>query len=111
MIYDVVITQSAEAAFHKEATYIAEDSGYRSRAVDWLKKAYALTDTLEEMPRRCTTAPENDHLTYEVRKLNHHRHFILFTIDDETKTVYVIGCRGGMRLPRPGDLPDEVPSE
>ena len=75
-----------------------------------MKQAYALADTLEEMPRRCTKAPENDHLSYEVRKLNHHRHFILFTIDDEAKTVYVIGCRHAMRLPRPGDLPDEIPA-
>lgn len=95
----------------REAAYIAEDSGYRSRAVDWLKQAYALTDTLEKMPRRCTIIPENNPLPYGVRKLNHHRHFILFTINDETKTVYVIGCRYGMRLPRPDDLPDEAPSE
>jgi len=111
VIYDVVITKSAETTFHREATYIAEDSGHQSRAVDWLKQVYALIDTLEKMPRRCTTAPENDHLPYEVRKLNHHRHFILFTINDETKTVYVIGCRHGMRLPRSGDLSEKAPPQ
>lgn len=109
MRYNVVVTDDAEAAIRREAEFIVEDSGFASRAVDWLLRAYALIDTLEESPRGCALAIENEFRPYEIRKLIHGRHQILFTIDDESRTVYVIGCRHGMRLPRPDDLPDDAP--
>lgn len=109
MRYRVVVTADAEAAILREATFIAEDSGIPGRAVDWLVRAYALVETLYESPRGCALAAEDEHCNYEVRKLIHGRHLILFTVDDESETVYVMGCRHGMRLPRPDDLPSDKP--
>jgi len=103
MNYSVGITHRAEADFLREAKFIAEESGHQSRAVDWLTQAYELIDSLEQFPRRYPLAPENALVRYEVRKLNHGRHFILFTVDEEQKRVYVLGCRHGMRLPHEQD--------
>ncbi|MFA9478779.1 type II toxin-antitoxin system RelE/ParE family toxin [Phycisphaerales bacterium AB-hyl4] len=65
----------------------------------WLEGLWDAVDTLETWPTRCSLAPENAYRPFEIRKLNHGSHLILFTINKEQATVYVIGLRHGMQEP------------
>ncbi|MGF1632247.1 MAG: hypothetical protein ACFCVE_00195 [Phycisphaerae bacterium] len=69
---------------------------------------YEAIDTLDFLPRRCNLAEEDAHRPYEVRRLILGRHLILFTIDDATGTVYILGLRHGARLTRPDPLPGSL---
>jgi len=43
---------------------------------------------------------------YEIRRLLIGDYILLYTIVEETRTVWVIGFRHGSRLPRPDNLSD-----
>lgn len=105
--FRVHITHAGETAFLREARFIAESSGYPSRAKDWLSGLHDRAETLELYPHRCGLAEEQAYRDIDIRKLNHHNHLILFVVDDPGQIVYVIGCRHGASRPRPGDLPTD----
>ncbi|HZO30164.1 MAG TPA: type II toxin-antitoxin system RelE/ParE family toxin [Chloroflexota bacterium] len=59
--------------------------------------------TLEEFPRRCPLAPENDDFDVEIRHLLYGEFRILFTVDDNV--VRVLHVRHGARSSvTPGEL-------
>jgi len=102
MTYEVRITDEACGAIDAQADYIAEESGFPGRGVEWLLECYALIDTLETFPSRCAFAPENERRDYEVRKLNFGSYLIFFRVDEDAKVVHVTGFRHGMR-----EVPDQ----
>ena len=63
------------------------------------------------MPGRCAFAPENEFREYEVRKMNAGADLLLFTVDDDTHTIWAIGFRHGRRLSRPEALQAVVPDD
>jgi hypothetical protein len=67
-------------------------------------------DTLDDMPRRCSTAKEDRRRPYKVRKLNVGGYLWLFTIVEAAETVWVIGFRQERMMHRPDDPPEEPPT-
>ncbi|HEY8751801.1 MAG TPA: type II toxin-antitoxin system RelE/ParE family toxin [Tepidisphaeraceae bacterium] len=109
MKYTVEITESALETIHAQARYIAIDCQSPLNAGRWLEQIWDAIDALAQSPTRHNLAPENDFKFYEVRRVLVGQYLILFTVSDETHTVWVIGFRHGSRLPRPTELPDVVP--
>ena len=64
-------------------------------AANWYNSIMEALYTLEEMPRRCALAPENEDFKDEIRQLLHGKrrdtYRILFTVQGET--VYVLHIR------------------
>ena len=73
-----------------------------------LEKVWETIDSLEGNPRRGAKAEEDSYVEYEVRQLVVGGILLLFTVDDERKTVWVMGLRHGHRLVRPDDLPSDL---
>ena len=111
MTYRVAITASAQASIFEQARYIAVDREAPLNAQRWLESVFDAADTLAALPHRCSLAPENEFRDFEIRRLLVGKYFLLFTIVEEEKTVWVIGFRHGGRLPRPDELPDAPPEQ
>lgn len=111
MTYTVRITPDAEASIGAQARYIAIDEQAPLNAARWLERIYAAADSLDEWPRRCAVAEEDRFRPYEIRKLGIDGYLLLFTIVDETNTVWGIATRHGRQQPRLDDLPGTVPVE
>jgi len=108
MTYSVRITPLAEAAIREQARYIAIDCKAPLSAARWLSRIFTAANTLDTWPRRCSKAEEYRYRDYEVRQLDVQGFLLLFTVVDETKTVWVIGARHGRMQPRPDELPGDV---
>ena len=108
--FRVEVTDVAMAAITAQASYIAHDAHAPLGAQRWVDRVWEAVDSLREFPRRAPRAEEDAYVDYEVRELVVGTHLILFRIDDERETVFVIGLRHGHRLPRPGDLPESPDS-
>lgn len=111
MTYSVEITDSALEAIRAEARYIAVDCQSPLNASRWLQRVLRAVEGLERMPRRYGLAAEDAFKPYEVRRVLVGDCLILFTVEDKTRKVWVIGFRHGTRLARPQDLPDELPGD
>ena len=105
--YAVEVTETALASIRAQARYIAEDMRAPADARHWLERLWDAVDSLERWPRRAPLAEENAHVEYEVRKRIVGDFLLLFTIDDEERTVWILGLRRGQRMARPGDLPED----
>lgn len=93
------------AAITAQARYIAVETEAPRIAQLWLARIWDAVDSLEQWPLRTSKAKEDDYVGYEVRQLVVGNHLLLFTVEEERRTVWIIGLRHGKRLPRPGDLP------
>lgn len=109
MIYDVRLTAQTREAIYAQARYIAEDCGAPRNAAKWLDRIMEAIESLEKFPRRCALAAENDHRPYEIRKINVGGYLVLFTVDDDARTVTMIGFRHGRQRESPDALPDHAP--
>ncbi len=105
MSYRVIITDQALARIDEQTAYIAVEAEAPLNAARWLSRVLAAADTLGSMPRRCPKAPESGHHPFELRALNIDGFLLLFTIDDDDRTVRVLNARHGRQLPRPDELP------
>lgn len=103
--YEVRLTDGATRAIVAQARYIATKASSPINAARWLQRVQQSVESLERWPLRAATAEENDHCGYEVRQLTVGSHLLLFTVDEDHQTVWIIGLRHGHRLPRPSDLP------
>jgi len=106
--YAVEVTHTTAAAIVEQARYIAIDQQQPLNARGWLESAWDAVDSLETMPRRCALAPENENVPYEVRSISAGSTSLLFTVDEERSTVWVIAVRGQGQLPRPERLPGSL---
>ena len=111
MTYSVRITPAAEASIREQARYIAIDEQAPLNAARWLKRIYDAAESLDQWPRRCALADEDRYRPYEIRKFGVDGYLLLFTIVDETNTVWVIATRHGRQLPQIDHLPQDVPIE
>jgi plasmid stabilization system protein ParE len=95
MKYRVIISDDALWGVRRFLEYIADGEQQPLPAFRWWEKALAKIGTLERMPRRCPLAPENDRSAYELRMLIIDRCLFIFHVDDETRTVRIVGFRHG----------------
>lgn len=103
--YAVELADAALAAIQSQARHIAVDGQAPLNAQRWLQRVWDAIDSLEQWPRRAPKAEEDALVDFEVRELVVGSHLLLFTVDDERRTVWIVGLRHGHRLPRRGDLP------
>jgi plasmid stabilization system protein ParE len=102
--FSVCNTFTAEHAMLDQVDYILQQTQSMRPADEWLDTTRQAISTLVFLPRRFPLAEEDAFRPYEIRRLIHGSHLVLFTIDDEADTVYVIGLRHGSRLPRADGL-------
>ncbi|NET91133.1 MAG: type II toxin-antitoxin system RelE/ParE family toxin [Kamptonema sp. SIO1D9] len=97
--YQVIIQPSAEKGI-KEAYFWVSDYSPR-QARSWLEGLYRAILSLEQMPRRCSFAFENNFFTEEIRQLLYGKgkntYRILFTVTE--KTVHILYVRHGNQQP------------
>jgi plasmid stabilization system protein ParE len=98
MIYRIDFSSTAkseaDAAFLRFAQFTSSD-----RAQNWYQGLVKAIASLQEMPRRCAIAPENEFFSQEIRQLLYGRgqskYRILFTVlDDQTiPTIRILYIR------------------
>lgn len=93
MTYTVFIEPPAYVEIEEAYLFIRQDSP--GNANRWFNSLLKAIDSLQEMPRRCPVAPENDVFEEEIRQLIHGSYRILFTIDGSE--VHVLHVRHGAR--------------
>lgn len=95
MTYHVIIQPQAEADL--DAAYLRMRARAPQAAARWFVDIVEAINSLEQFPRRCPLAPENDYFEEEIRQLLYGRrdnvYRILFTIQDDT--VHVLHVRHG----------------
>jgi plasmid stabilization system protein ParE len=106
MPYRVETTARAERdADSLLSRLIAQEAG--ETGLRWFEGLEKAIMTLADMPERCSLAPENTQVPFEVRQLLYgrkpHLYRILFTIEGDT--VYVLHIRHGRRRPLTRLLP------
>lgn len=99
----VILTPQAIADAHAAVEYIQQVAP--SRAASWLAGLTEAVHSLEEMPRRCATAPEAELLGVELRQLLYGRRpgvyriiFRIYSTPDGAEEVRVLAIRHGARV-------------
>ena len=103
--YRVRVTATAAEAIERHAHFIAHEQHALGSARRWLEAIWDAVHSLHALPNRARLAEEDASVDYVVRRLVVFQHILLFTVDEERSTVFVIGVRHGHRLPRPKELP------
>jgi plasmid stabilization system protein ParE len=102
--YTVLIPGPIEAKILEQARYIAVEGQSPLNAGCWLDRVLSAVESLSTLPKRCPLAIENAFRPYEIRSLNIDGFLVLFTVDEEAKTVLVLNVRHARQLPRPDEL-------
>ena len=97
--YVVEIDRGALAEIEEAYLWLTQEAP--EYAPTWFHSLLDATDTLEHFPQRCSLAPENDLVDFEVRHLLHGKgravYRIIFTIVEST--IRVLHVRHASRLP------------
>ena len=104
--YKVCVSSFAADQIAEYGAYIAEKSGFDEIANRWMYLVYEVMQKLHYMPRRFTFAEENQYRDYDIHRQIIGDYLALYTVNDETMTVQIIGFRHGRKLPRPDELPE-----
>jgi plasmid stabilization system protein ParE len=94
--YRVVVTPEAQAGIREALFYIHERSPLNAER--WLQGLYRRIETLEKHPDRCAFARERPYLKGDLRQLIFKSHRIVFKVENDERTVYVLYVRHGKRL-------------
>lgn len=102
------VKPSALATQHIEETYLWIHESNPGVADKWFNGLMTALDSLKDSPRRCSIIPEQDDFTQEIRHLIYQKKYrIIFTVQDEEETVYVLAVRHTARKPlESADLED-----
>ena len=93
--YRVIVTPEGQAGIRESFMYIKERSPLN--AARWLKQLYSEIDTLERFPERCPHAREREYLEESLRQHVFKSHRLIFQINEESDTVYVLYVRHASR--------------
>ena len=105
--YRVSVSSAATDKIAEYAIYIAEQSCSLDVADRWIDRVFDAIDGLDFFPQRFGLAEEDAHRDFEIRRLVIGNYLALYHVNDDAKTVRVIGFRHASRLPRPEELPDD----
>lgn len=97
MAFDVEITDPARDDIDDAVAFIARTSTATARK--WKTEMQALILSLQEMPGRFALIAEAGELGLPYRSALHHSHRVIFRIDEEKNTVYVVRVYHGARRP------------
>lgn len=99
MTYQIVVDRDAKASILTFVRYIAEEQCMPETAQRIFLRIWDAIESLDQHPRRCPLAPENDFSSLEIRMRFVTGCLILFHVEDKTQTVNVIGFRHGKQMP------------
>lgn len=103
MVFRVETTEPADQDIEETLAFIAEDSP--TAAARWLEEFSEIIYSFREMPSRFPLIQEASEFPQTYRCAHLHSHRIIFRIDEDEKTVYVVRVYHGARRPlEPGDL-------
>lgn len=97
MTFKVEISEPAEFDLAEVFDYIAADS--IAMAEKWLKGFTEILSSLEEMPYRFPEIPESKVMRSSYRATLHHSHRIVYRVDEEFKTVFIVRIYHEARRP------------
>ncbi|RUS96994.1 hypothetical protein DSM106972_085440 [Dulcicalothrix desertica PCC 7102] len=99
MAFQVKVTQTARTEIDTAYSWLNERNP--DYADKWFRGLMNTIASLQEKPRRCALAPENDALASEIRQLQNgksrNKYRILFTIREDT--VFVLHVRHSSQAP------------
>jgi plasmid stabilization system protein ParE len=91
MRYRIEYTATSEQELEQAYRWILERSQSPQIASNWFNGITRAIDALDELPKRCGFAPENDYFAEEIRQLlysqRHGQYRILFTLREETVVI------------------------
>ena len=93
--YHVIVTPEAQAGIRHALEYIHENAP--ANAARWLQELYKQMDTLERFPGRGAFAREREYLDEDLRQLVFKSYRIVFQINEQENTVYVLYVRHAKR--------------
>lgn len=91
--YNVIVEPQVEVEITDVCRWIARHSPVN--AARWVAAIEVAVCSLDQLPQRCSVAPESESFGYEVRQLLHGQYRILFTIRENN--VHVLHVRHGAR--------------
>lgn len=97
MAFDVEITDPARDDIDDSVMLIAQNSTAAARK--WKTELQSLILSLQEMPGRFPVIPEAGALGLPFCSAPHHSHRVIFRVDAENNTVYVVRVYHGARHP------------
>jgi mRNA-degrading endonuclease RelE of RelBE toxin-antitoxin system len=100
---------AARAARDLEILYVGKNVPESPAATRWFSRLEQAVDALEAHPERCPLAPEGRRLKRTLRHLLYgakpHVYRVIFEIDEERRTVWILHIRhGARRRLKPSDL-------
>ena len=106
--YRVIVAPVAAKSIADYGQYIAEVAGKPETAERWVNHVYDKISTLDAFPQRHALAEENGQREYEIRRQIIGNYLVLYSIDEASLTVHVVGFRHGHRLPQSEILPEKL---
>jgi len=108
MKYKVIIQPPALADIEGAYRYIHERAP--TRAPDWLDKLYEAMESLEELPKPCSLAPESNEVGQDIRQMLYGKrggvYRVLFVVlDDQVRILHVRHAAREFLKPDEIDLP------
>ena len=97
MAFSVEITDPARDDIDDAVTFIAQKS--RPAARKWKTELQSLILSLQEMPGRFAVIPEAAEMGMLYRSAPHRSHRVIFRVDEQKNTVYVVRVYHGARHP------------
>ncbi len=97
MAFDVEITDPARNDIDDAVAFLARKS--TTAAWKWKTALQALILSLNDMPGRFAVIAEAGELGLPYRSAPHHSYRVIFRIDEEKNTVYVVRVYHGARRP------------
>ncbi len=97
MAFSVEITDPARDDIDDSVAFIAQKSQLAARK--WKTELQALILSLQDMPGRFAIIPEAAGLEMLYRSAPHRSHRVIFRIDEQANTVYVVRVYHGARHP------------
>ena len=90
-LYTVIILPDAEHAIRLRAAYIVKRSGFVNTARKWVTKTKKFCYSLSRFPYR---GRDRSDIYPNLRTIPHDGDIVAYTIDETTKTVYVVALTG-----------------
>jgi plasmid stabilization system protein ParE len=104
LAYRVKVGLAAKLDAKEHARFIITKAAPEA-ATRWLRILQKKVASLQEMPYRFDVIPESTDLEHEYRQFMHFSHRVIYRIDEQKATVYVVRVyHGGRKSPRSKDL-------
>ena len=96
LVYKVKITNLAKQDARDYPEFL-RDNRAPDAAIRWLKELESAIDSHSGLPERFVKVQESSELSGEFRQFIHYSHRVIYRIEEESKTVFVLRIYHGAR--------------